>query len=398
MMRTSRSILRRSVMATAGIAVTSLLLAACGTTGDSGGGTAGAAGAAGAQSSADDRFASLNTEIDALREPITWPEPKALSKPVDFTGKTIWWVPIGASIPVINGFGEGVKEAVGRLGGEVRLCDGRFNPTDIGNCLKQAGEQKADGVITAFIDYAMLPNAFDSLVDQGVPVLVAGVPPTGNRQPGGGFSFLDPTPQVMKMYETISKVGLVQNGSKTNGLWLRLLDSQLTTRASDAGIAEFRELCPDCPLATVDFTTANIDKLPSAVSAALVKNPGINTLLVPVDSFVQPAMQGVKTAGRTDIKIVSSSGDLQNMQAVAAGEQAGDIGTPVNYGGWQYVDGLARLLAGDEVKAVDTLTNRFFDASNIKGLTLTPEAYLTGEWYGDTSYKDRFLAAWGAGE
>src|SRR5690606_6156761 len=156
----------------------------------------------------------------------------------------IWWVPIGASIPVINGFGEGVKEAVGRLGGEFRLCDGKFNPSDIGNCLKQAGEQKAAGVITAFIDYAMIPNAFDSLVDQGVPVLVAGVPPTGDKQPSERFSFLDPTPQVMKMYETISKVGLVQNGSQTNGLWLRLLDSQLTTRGSDAGIAKFKELCP----------------------------------------------------------------------------------------------------------------------------------------------------------
>ncbi|MEV5413798.1 hypothetical protein AB0K60_33845 [Thermopolyspora sp. NPDC052614] len=393
MMRTSRSIMRRSVMAIAGIAATSLMLTACGSGADSGSGASGTAA-----SPADDRFASLNSEIDALRGPIAWPEPEALSKPVDLKGKTIWWVPIGASIPVINGFGEGVKEAVGRLGGTVKLCDGKFNPSDIGNCLKQAGEQKADGVITAFIDYAMIPNAFDSLVNQGVPVLVAGVPPTGNKEPGDKFSFLDPTPQVIKMYETVTKVGLVQNGSKSNGLWLRLLDSQLTTRASDAGIAKFKELCPDCPLATVDFTTANVDKLPSAVSAELVKNPNVNTLFVPVDNFVQSALQGVKTAGKTGIKIVSSSGDLQNMQAVAAGEQAGDIGTPVNYSGWQYVNGLMRLLAGDEVKPVQTLTNRFFDASNVKDLTLTPEAYLTGEWYGDGSYKDKFLAAWGVAQ
>lgn len=390
MMRTSRSFKRRSVMAIAGVAVTSLLLSACGGAGDSGSGTSDAGAAP-----ADDRFASLNSEIDALRGPIQWPEPTPLSKPVDLKGKTIWWVPIGASIPVINGFGEGVKEAVGKLGGKFKLCDGKFNPSDIGNCLKQAGEQNADGVITAFIDYAMIPNAFDALEKQGVPVLVAGVPPTGNKQASENFSFLDPTPQVMQMYETISKVGLAQNGSKTNGLWLRLLDSQLTTRASDAGIAKFKDLCPECPLATVDYTTANLDKVPSAVSAELVKNPDINTLFVPVDNFVQPAMQGVKTAGKTDIKIVSSSGDLQNMQAVAAGEQAGDIGTPVNYSGWQYVHGLMRLLAGDEVKAVDVMTNRFFDASNIKDLKLTPEAYLTGEWYGDDSYKEKHLAAWG---
>ncbi|GGM69702.1 hypothetical protein GCM10010106_14850 [Thermopolyspora flexuosa] len=391
MVRTSGSFLRRSFKAIAGIAAASLLLTACGGDTGSGGGTAGAA-------PADDRFASLKTEIDALRGPITWPEPKKLSNPVDLTGKTVWWVPIGAQVSVINGFGEGVKQAVTALGGEVKLCDGKFNPAEIGNCLKQAGEQKADAVITAFIDYAMIPNAFDALVAQGVPVLVAGVPPTGDPKPSPNFAFFDPTGQVMKIYETITKVGLIENGSNTKGLWLRLLDSQLTTRASDAGVAKYKELCPDCPLATIDYTTANIDKLPSAISAELVKNPDINAVFVPVANFVQPVLQGIKTAGKTGIKVVSANGDLQNLQAIAGGEQTGDLSTPVIFNGWQYVHALLQLLAGEQVEPVSDLTNRYFDATNIKDLTLTPEKYLTTEWFGDESFKDAFLAAWGAGQ
>lgn len=360
------------------------------------GGEAGSGGETAASAPADDRFASLNAEIDALRGPIDWPEPKKLGRPVDLTGKTIWWIPIGGSVSVVNGFAEGVKEAVTTLGGQVKLCDGKFNPTEIGNCLKQAGEQRADAVITAFIDYAMVPNAFDSLIRQGVPVLVAGVPPTGDVKPSENFAFFDPSPQVMKMYETVTKVGLVQDGSNTKGLWLRVLDSQLTTRASDAGVAKFKEPCPDCSLDTVEYTTANVDKLPSEVSAALVKNPEINTLFVPVANFVQPVLQGVKTAGETGIKIVTSNGDLQNLQLIASGEQTGDLSTPVIYTGWQYVNALLQLVAGDEVEPAGELTNRFFDASNIDGLKLTPEAYLTSDWFGDESFKDAFLTAWGA--
>ena len=208
------------------------------------GGEAGSGGETAASAPADDRFASLNAEIDALRGPIDWPEPKKLGRPVDLTGKTIWWIPIGGSVSVVNGFAEGVKEAVTTLGGQVKLCDGKFNPTEIGDCLKQAGEQRADAVITAFIDYAMVPNAFDSLIRQGVPVLVAGVPPTGDVKPSENFAFFDPSPQVMKMYETVTKVGLVQDGSNAKGLWLRVLDSQLTTRASDAGVARVQGAVP----------------------------------------------------------------------------------------------------------------------------------------------------------
>jgi ribose transport system substrate-binding protein len=387
--------LKRSLTA-AGAAVVALVLAACGA-GESGGTTTSAAPSASGSSSAASPADAAAAIIDPLRAPITWPQPTALGKAVDVKGKTIWWVPIGDAVPVIHGFYEGFNQAVTAAGGTVKLCDGKFNPADIGNCLKQAGEQKADAVVTAFIDYAMLPAAFDGLTAAGVPVLVAGVPPTGDKTQTENFAFFDPSGQVKKMYETTSAAGIVNGGETPNGLWLRLLDSSLTTGASDAGVAAWKTLCPTCALATVDFTTANVDKLASAVSAALVQNPDINVVMVPVDSFVPPVTQALKTAGKTDVKIVSTGGDVPNMQNVKAGTQAGDLGTPVIYTGWSYANALFQLLVGDTVAPNDVLNNRFFDSTNIGDLTITPEAYLSNAWYGDDSYQAAYKTAWGLG-
>lgn len=122
--------------------------------------------------------------------------------------------------------------------------------------------------MTAFVDYAMLPAAFDALTAKGIPVLIAGEAPSGGKTASAELAFFDPSAHVKKMYETTSAAGIVSVGTATpNGLWLKLMDSSLTT-ASEAGVAAWKALCPTCALATVEFTTPNADKLPSAVSAA----------------------------------------------------------------------------------------------------------------------------------
>ena len=392
---TTRSAALRSKVGVSAAAAAVLLLAACGSSSGSTSTGSSAPAAGGSSAAANDPIAGVKAELETLKAPVVWPAPVAPSKPLDIKGKTVWWIPIGDAVPVIHGIGEGFKQSVEAAGGTFKLCDGKFNPAEVGNCLKQAGEQNAGAVVTAFVDYAMLPNAFDALTSQGIPVLVGGVPASGNAKVGPKLGFFDPTQRVNGIYNTITKAGLATSGTKTNGLWLRLLDSTTTTNASDAGIATYKQICPSCALATVDFTTANIDKLASAVSAALVKSPDINTLFVPVDSFVPPAVQGAKTAGKNDLVVVSASGDLANLQAVKAGTQAGDFGNPVIYTGWTYGNALGQLLAGDTVTPDEKAVGRYFDSSNVSALTLTPEKYLTSDWYGDESFKAAFLAAWG---
>ena len=111
--------------------------------------------------------------------PPQWPDATPIAKPVDLTGKKFTFVALGDQIPVIHGVGVGVTEALAAAGAEVKICDGKFNPTAVADCLKAAGDEKVDGVISAFVDYQMAGPAFDALAAKGVKVIVGGVAPSG---------------------------------------------------------------------------------------------------------------------------------------------------------------------------------------------------------------------------
>ena len=335
--------------------------------------------------------------VAAWSGPVTdYPEEPKLSSTPDMAGKKITVIPLGDNIPVIHGVAVGIQDAMEAVGATTTICDGKFTPTAVADCLKQAGDQGADAVVSLFIDYAMAGTAFDALAKQGVPVLIGGVEPTGGRESDETLAFYDNTGRVGQLYDAMSMSALAQGGEDTNVLWLRLMDSTTTRDASDQGVATFKELCPTCGIATADFTTANLDKLPSAVSAAMVANPDTNAMIVPVDSFVPPAMQGLQSSGKADqVRIFSSSSDLAGLQRVREGQQASELGTPVIYEGWKYANGLMQLLAGDPVQPADEMVTRDFTAENVGDLELTDEAYFTPDWFGDDRFKDVFLQAWG---
>lgn len=349
---------------------------------------------------AEDTKAGITEAEDALatwgKEVTEYPAEPKLSKTPDMTGKNVVIIPLGDQIPVLHGVAVGVEEAMKAVGATTKICDGKFNPTSVADCLKQAGDQGADAVVSLFVDYAMAGPAFDALAAKGVPTLLGGVSPTGGRTSDKTLAFYDNNGRVKKLYEAMATSAVANSGADTRALFLRLMDSSTTRDASAAAVTRFGELCPTCSVATADFTTANIEKLPSAVSAALVSHPDTNTLVVPVDSFVPPALQGVQSAGKAGkIKVISSSSDLAGMQRVKDGQQVSDLGTPVIYEGWKFANGLMQLLAGDPVKPADVLVTRDFNASNVGSLDLSESAYFTMKWFGDESFKDAFLTAWG---
>ena len=356
-------------------------------------------GAAG-KGTTEDTQAGITEAKDAVA---TWgkavteyPAEPALSKTPDLAGKNVVIIPLGDQIPVLHGIAVGIDEAMKAVGATTKICDGKFNPTAVADCLKQAGDQDADAVVSLFVDYAMAGPAFDALAAKGVPTLLGGVAPTGGRTADKTLAFYDNNGRVKKLYEAMATSAVANGGADTKALFLRLMDSSTTREASDAAVTRFGELCPTCTVATADFTTANLDKLPSAVSAALVSHPDTNTLVVPVDSFVPPALQGVQSAGKAGkIKLISSSSDLAGLQRIKDGQQVSDLGTPVIYEGWKFANGLMQLMAGDPVKPADALVTRDFNTSNVGSLDLNDSAYFTMNWFGDESFKDAFLTAWG---
>ncbi|WP_270889340.1 sugar ABC transporter substrate-binding protein [Pedococcus sp. 5OH_020] len=382
--------LARTLAAAVGVAA---LVAACGA-GEKGAAQDASVTRAGATATAG--VAKAKEQMAALDGAPSWPDFTKLSQSPDVKGRKFTYVAFGDQVPVIHGIGVGVQQALGAAGATVNICDGKFNPTAVASCLKTAGDEKVDGVITSFVDYQMAGPAFEALVGKGVKVIVAGVAPSGGRKADKNLAFYDNTPRVFKLHEALSTSAVALGGEQTNVIWARLMDSTTTQTASKKGIAKFKELCPSCGIATTEFTTVNVDKLGSAVSAALVANPKTNAVIVPVDSYVPPVLQGIQSAGFAGkVKVISSSSDLAGLQRVKAGQQASDLGTPVLYEGWRFAHAMMQLLAGDEVTKGEEFVSRNFTSSNVSGLDLGAQKYLSDDWFGGGAYRDKFLAAWG---
>ena len=60
-------------------------------------------------------------------------------------GVTSSFVALGDQIPVIHGVGVGVTQALAAAGAEVKICDGKFNPTAVADCLKAADQLAGRG-------------------------------------------------------------------------------------------------------------------------------------------------------------------------------------------------------------------------------------------------------------
>ena len=81
---------------------------------------------------------------------------------------------------------------------------------------------------------------------------------------------------------------------------------------------------------------------------------------------------------------------------IPASVQFVDIGFSPIYTGYQFTDGILRMLTGGVPDTTNAGVARVFNKETVADLTLTPDAYATNDWYGPDTYEQTFLTAWGA--
>ncbi|MDP9091608.1 MAG: substrate-binding domain-containing protein [Actinomycetota bacterium] len=313
-------------------------------------------------------------------------------------GKTVWYIPFGNSIPILATVGQSINSALSKLGAQEHVCDGNFLPTAVAQCMSQAVSQGAYAVITGFIDYSLVPTAYENLVAHKIPVVVAGEAPSDNRSSDASLAFFD-TSSEPKLFEQLqADTAIADSNGKANILDMNLTDSSATQQATAAAKAEVSQHCPGCTFTEADMSTSKLSVVPSAVSAALVSHPNIDYLLVPNDAFVAPIIAGIQSAGRASkVKVISSGGDLAGLQRIKANNfQISDSSNSPVYIGWMFTNALIRLLAGEAPIAGNAGTTKIFSKSNVGTLSLTPAKYGSDDWYIGSDWQKQFLAAWGA--
>jgi ribose transport system substrate-binding protein len=320
---------------------------------------------------------------------------KAPGPPVDATslkGKTIWFVPLGAVIPVLGVEAQGIEEAAKGLGVTVRTCDGKLQPAAAASCIKQATDSGADGILIDSVTPETVAPALKAAEAKQIPVVQI----FGLAGPESKFS------QYVSLQDVTANALaadwiIADSDGKANVLASKVLgDAAATNTYVNGGAKEFAQKCPDCKVDIVTSTPTTVESITASTSTALLKNPDADYGFPEFDFLAPLFARGVQQAGRSrSMKLVSTNAALSSMKLVKSGQQAADAATNRNYGGWVAVDAWIRMALGKAPQTDDFIPSRIFDDENIGSVELSDAAARSGEWFGDTSYKQDFLKSWG---
>jgi ribose transport system substrate-binding protein len=345
--------------------------------------------------------AAAKAVIEEYTAPITeFPEVAPVDGAADLAGKNVWFVPVSASPPAFQVYADALTEALSHLDVEVHVCDGEFVPTAIASCLDQAGSSGADAVITEHVDYALVAPAVDALLEQGVKVLLAGQALPEGESNSETLAFHDTFDQQILLQELTANALIADSGGDANILYIGTKDSETLVATADRTEAYIDEKCPGCSVTRIEHNLTSLDKVPSQVSAALIKAPETDYIFCELDTTVPLAVAGLRAAGfETKVKIGGMGGDLAVMQEIArdGGPVIATAGSFLAYSSWLYADDMVRMLSG-QAPADEGLQApaRLFTRDNVADLDLSPEGYASMDWYGNDAYEDLYLTAWGA--
>lgn len=181
--------------------------------------------------------------------------------------------------------------------------------------------------------------------------------------------------------------------SKAHVMVITANDAAPTAGMVDAAKDEFAKQCPDCQVDVQNVLISDWpSKIPTLVSTALTRDPDLRYILPLFDFGAPYAATGIITAGKSDsVKIVSYNGTQSVLQLLQnGGPVAVDVGEPLNWLAYAFMDQAFRVLAGVAPVANEHTPIRLFTAANV-GETGTPPTVTGG--YGD-AYIDGYQKLW----
>lgn len=334
--------------------------------------------------------AAASPAIKAFKAPGPAINVKALA------GKTVYYVPAQYAVPLFKAIGDSLTQALAAAGVKVQICDAKANPSTTADCFQQAINAKAGAVVVGSLPSDFAPSAFKAVTDAGIPLVNTLTIPAGPGDPKL-VGYL--TPNFIGFQSINADYVIANSGAAANVLYVEATDTPATKIWAEAGaLPEYKKHCPKCKVTVVQTSTGQLAKLPSLISAALIKNPGITWVQAEFDSLVQPIITGLQSSPQgMKTQVVSMDGTLPVLQLVKAKRSvAADYGYNLNAFGWYTADQALRMMAGSPSNQMEMFPyTRMFLPSNTARLNLTPAAQGTGEWYGSTDYQAGFTHLWG---
>lgn len=241
-------------------------------------------------------------------------------------------------------------------GWSAKVCDGQLNPQGWAACIRQGISNRAGGILIVGLDCVSFPGALKEAKAAGIPtVAVGGVDcdVTGGKPLYSAVVKNLPSMSAQAWWE---KMGALQADwiiGKTDGkgkvLSLRFSDGLFGPWIEDGFKNELKSACAGCSVAsTINVGNQDVTsgQLAQKFSTALLQNPTVNAVNVPLDGwFFAGVAQAIKASGRSDqLSVIGNFGEPGNVNFIRtnAGEDA-SVGFAAGWTSWSGVDALVRL-------------------------------------------------------
>jgi len=315
-----------------------------------------------------------------------------LSNPAALKGKKIMYIPAVASIPFFATSWKAVQAAFSAAGVDAEICDGKADPSVTSACLDQARNNGDAGIIMDALSPAIAQQSFDAVVKAGIPVVLGNIP----APDGSPATVVTVGPDTTLAVELAADSIIAASNGKATVVAVKDTDSPVTQSWYDNGIKEFGTNCPGCKVKTVETKTADLQSLPSKVSAAILAQPGTNYLLPELSPVAPATIQGAKDAGQTAMPAASTATTFSDLQQVANGQNLSTtVGWDVVLTSWYEADALNRLVLGQHVDTTKYVSAvRVFTKDNVTSLDITQNGWDTSNWFGGDAYQDAFRKLW----
>lgn len=367
------------------------VLAGCAS--DSGGNDSGGDAAAG-----DAVSEEATSQLEALYGTGTYQEP-ATDGPAGQEGHKIALVIAGVQTPTGTKVAEAAAEATGVLGWDLSIYDGKYDPAEYQEGIRQAIVQGADAIWLYSIDCPLVQTALDEAKQAGIPVVSHESADCSDVDPAAESYFDRTLPFVEGDFndwgEGLGEAQaiwlLAQLGAEANVIEISVPELVVTEAVSVGFNAKMEELCPDCEVTTVEVQIADFGPaLQEKIATALLRTPDANGLALSYDDLATAGgSAAVMESGRNDsLLVVAGTNFAPTMDLIRndAGLDAGFV-YDENYAAWATVDMINRLFAGAE------------NASTGPGLAVVDrENGLAAEgedWVTDIDFRTAYKSIWG---
>lgn len=324
-------------------------------------------------------------------------------KPFDVSsvaGKTVWWVTQEAGNPFLATVGENFTKALKSVGVNVVDCDGKSNPVDANNCLRQAVAQKAAAVQMDGPDPTTYVNSLSAASAAKIPVLAGSGVDATTSVPAGVAGV---TSQPFGLTGQLAADWIIaDSGGKANVLLITTPDVIGSSTEQKGFAAQMKKYCKNCNVTVKGVTLGNwATDVGPTTSAALVKDPTIDYVAPVFDPMTQFTNPAIQQSGRSaSVKVVTVNGNLGFMQEMASSGSLvkAMIGLDLNALGYVEADQMLRAMTNNSPVKDSYGPTRVFTSKNIGSLALNSNAFNDGSWYGGTgSNANLFKSIWQKG-